>query len=73
MEECDNELSQAAFDYISQNVENNDEIVNSQPKLRKTQHIRKLNLKYFNSDYVRWDNLRTKFVMGDDVYLIAIC
>ena len=53
MEECDNELSKAAFDYISQNVENNDEIVNSQPKLRKTQHIRKLNLKYFNSDYVR--------------------
>ena len=49
----DNELSKAAFDYISQNVENNDEIVNSQPKLRKTQHIRKLNLKYFNSDYVR--------------------
>ena len=69
----DNELSKAAFDYISQNVENNDEIVNSQPKLRKTQRSRKLNLKYFNSNYVRWDNLRTKLVMGDDVYLIAIC
>ena len=40
-------------DYISQNVEYNDEIVNSQSKFRKSQHIRKLNPKYFNSDYVQ--------------------
>ena len=52
-EEHDNELRKSAFDYISQNFEYNDEIVNSQPKLRRSQRIRKPNPKYSNSDYVQ--------------------
>ena len=34
-EEHDSELWKAIFDYISQNVEYNNEIVNSQPKLSR--------------------------------------
>ena len=33
-EEYDNDLRKATFDYISQNFEYNNEIVNSEPKLR---------------------------------------
>ena len=52
-EEYDNELWKATFDFSSQNVEYSDEIVNSQPKLRRSQRIGNLNPKYFNSDYVQ--------------------
>ena len=52
-EECDNELWKKAFHCISQNVEYNDEIVNSQPKRRRSQRIRKPNTMYFNLDYVQ--------------------
>ena len=38
-EEYDNELWKAAFYYISRNVEYNVEIVNSQPKHRRSQRI----------------------------------
>ena len=52
-EEYDNELWKATFDFNSQNVEYSDEILNSQPKLRRSQRIRNLIPKYFNSDYVQ--------------------
>ena len=52
-EECDNELWKVAFHCISQNVEYNDEIVNSQPKRRRSQRIRKPNTMYFNLDYAQ--------------------
>ena len=45
----------AAFDYISQNVEYNDDIANSQPKPRRLQRIRKINPVYLDSDYVQGD------------------
>ena len=47
-EEYDDELWKAIFDYISQNVEYNNKIVNSQPKLSSSRHVRKLNVKCFN-------------------------
>ena len=53
----------AAFDYISQNVECNDDIANSQPKPRRSQCIRKINPVYFDSDYVQGENVRTRLVM----------
>ena len=52
-EEYDNELWKTAFDHISQNVKYNDAILNPQPKLWRSQRIRKPNPKYFNSDYVQ--------------------
>ena len=54
----------AAFDYISQNVECNDDIANSQPKPRRSQRIRKINPVYFGSDYVQGENVRIRLVMG---------
>ena len=53
----------AAFDYISQNVEYNDDIANSQPKPRRLQRIRKINPVYLDSDYVQGVNVRTRLVM----------
>ena len=47
-EEYDDELWKAIFDYISQNVEYNNKIVNSQPKLSSSRHVRKLIVKCFN-------------------------
>ena len=51
-EEYDNELWKGAFDCISQNVEDNDEIFNSQTRCRRSQRIRRPNPMYFNLDYV---------------------
>ena len=52
-EEYDNEWWKATFDYISQNAEYKNEIINSQPKLERSQRIRKANPKYFILDYVQ--------------------
>ena len=43
----------ATFDYISQTGECNNEIVNSQSKLRRSLRIRHFKPKYFVSDYVQ--------------------
>ena len=63
-EEYDNEWWKATFDYISQNAEYKNEIINSQPKLERSQRIRKANPKYFILDYVQWNSISTKLVLG---------